>query len=97
VDFDNLRAVVRDLDSVHPARTRDIVKFAVDCSNHPAAVTSERCDVLRRHGLSEAEIIELLSMVSFSLYAINLAEAMKLDIDEDFRSILGGTAQDIFD
>lgn len=93
VDADNLRAIVKDIAAVEPAHIRDIVRFGVDCALDPIGITEARCDELRAHGMTDGEIIELMAMVSFSLYATNLADAMKLEIDEDFKQMLGGSAE----
>ena len=92
VDPLNLNAIVSDVDAINPPKTRSAVKFAIECSRNPLNVDQAKCDELRKVGFSDGEIIELIAMVSFSLYAINLADAMKLEIDEDFIQILGGRA-----
>jgi uncharacterized peroxidase-related enzyme len=90
VDSDTLRAVVTDIGQINPAKTRAIVEFGVECALNPISITDEKCESLRKLGMADGEILELIAMVSFSLYAINLADAMKLDIDDDFIQILGG-------
>jgi uncharacterized peroxidase-related enzyme len=84
----NLRAVITDIGTIHGETARAVVKFGLDCARNPHSIDEKRRDELKKHGLSDGEVLELIAMVSFSLYAINLAEAMKLDIDDDFIQIL---------
>jgi hypothetical protein len=43
---------------------------------------------LRRHGITDSEITETIAMCGFSMYAITVADALRLDIDPETHGIL---------
>jgi hypothetical protein len=43
---------------------------------------------LRQHGITDAEIIETIAMCGFSMYAITVADALRLEIDDEVTDIL---------
>src|SRR5258708_15799000 len=46
-----------------------------------SSLTDEDFNVLKRHGIDDSEIIEVVAMCAFAVYAITIAEALKLEID----------------
>jgi len=88
VDAETMVDLVRDMDAIRPLRARDILKFSVKCGLTPQALTTEDYAVLHSHGLSNEEIVEIVAMCAFSMYATTFADATKVAIDDEFRAIL---------
>lgn len=88
VDPESLVALTTDITKVNPLKTRATLQFSVDCALSPLSIDEKRRDDLKSHGFTDGEIVEIIAMVSFALYAINLADAMKIEIDDDFKQIL---------
>ena len=82
------RSLVENLDAVVPRRSADVIKFAVKAAMTPAAIddTDYRC--LQGHGVTTAEVAEILAMTAFSMYATTLADALHLPVDPEFEQIL---------
>jgi uncharacterized peroxidase-related enzyme len=89
----SLAALSGDLDALQPRRTREVVKFGVKCALNPAGIAESDLTVLRGHGLSDAEVVELVSMCAFSTYATIVADALKLETDAGFMEILKADTQ----
>ena len=73
-----LEALVRDLDTVAPKRTQEIIKFAVRCALDPQGLTEADYDRVRDQGLSDEEIVEIIGWAALAMYNDTLADAMKL-------------------
>ena len=82
VDPETCINLVNNLDGVRPERTRDIVRFGVKAGTDPKGLTDADYDALRRHGINENEIIEIVAMAAFAMYAITIADALKLEVDK---------------
>jgi uncharacterized peroxidase-related enzyme len=87
-DGDSLRLVRTDIDKLQPIRTRDVIRFAVRCATAPEKLTAEDYQLLQSHGLSTAEILELIAMSAFAVYASIIADATKVETDAEFLKIL---------
>ena len=87
-DDDTRRSLVENLDALLPRRSADAVKFAVKAALHPAEIDSADYQGLRAHGISDAEIAEILAMTAFSMYATTLADAFHLSVDSEFEHVL---------
>ncbi len=88
VDEQDRQALTEALDTLLPRRTQDVVRFATKVATSPLDIGDEDYQVLREHGMSEAEIMEIISMASLATYATTMADALKVDVDEDFNMIL---------
>ena len=87
-DGETRRNLVENLDALRPRRSADAVKFAVKAALRPVEVDGADYKRLRDHGISEAEIAEILAMTAFSMYATTLADAFHLSVDPEFEHIL---------
>lgn len=85
------RSLVENLDALAPRRSGDVVKFAVKAAMTPAAIDSTDYTLLHDHGISDAEIAEILAMTAFSMYATTLADSLHLSVDPEFEQILAAT------
>jgi len=79
-----LDGLVRNIESVTDSRLRDMINFSVKCSRAPRSVTAADYDMLRKHGLGESEIIELVGMSALAVYANIIADATAMEADPAF-------------
>src|ERR1700740_2012581 len=82
VDRETCKNLVRDIDALEPARLRDIVRFAVKAGTNPKSLKEKDYRALKKHKLSDAQIIEIVGMAAFATYAITVADALKLKTDD---------------
>ena len=87
VDRDTLDPLVEDVTMLNDPRLRDIILFAVKCSRDPQSLTDGDDETLRRHGLQQSEIVEIIGMSAFAVYANIIADATAMEPDEMFDSI----------
>ena len=55
------------------------------CSRNPQSLTDDDYDKLRRHGLTQSEIVEIVGMSALAVYANIIADATAMDPDEMFQ------------
>jgi len=79
VDEEMLEALVTDLDAVKPQRLQEIIKFAVKCALNPQGLTEADYDRVRDQGVSDEELVEIISWAALAMYNNTLADAMKMD------------------
>jgi uncharacterized peroxidase-related enzyme len=82
VDPETCDNLVNNLDALRPERTRDIIRFSVKAGTDPKSLTDADFNGLKRHGIDDSEIIEIVAMSAFATYAITVADALKLDVDK---------------
>jgi uncharacterized peroxidase-related enzyme len=90
VEEETLAALQEDLSAVAPERVQAIVSFALKCSLDPQALTATDYDDVRRQGVSEEEIIEVIGLAALGNYLDTLADALKVPVDSVIRDALGG-------
>ena len=90
VDPATLTLLETNIEAIEPQRTRAVIQFAVHCATDPASLTQADYDRLRGQGITDAELIEIVAMTAFSVYATIVADALKVDIDPGFHAILQG-------
>ena len=67
-----------------------MIHFAVRCATDPASLTAADYDALRAQGITDAELVEIVAMSAFAVYATIVADALKVDIDPGFQAMLQG-------
>ena len=82
-----LEGLVRDVNDLPDARLRDMMLFALKCSRTPQSITEGDHAQLRRHGLKQSEIVEMIAMSAFAVYANIIADATAMDPDEMFGTV----------
>ena len=87
VNPETLRELVTDVHLIADDKQRDMILFAVKCSRNPQSLAEADFDTLRRHGLSQSEILETIAMSALAVYANIMANATAMDADEMFASI----------
>ena len=73
-----------DLSQMSDPKLRDIILFALKCSRDPQRLVEADFDTLRRHGLRQSEILELIAMSAFAVYANIMADATGMEPDTMF-------------
>ena len=74
-------------------KLRALVLFALKCSRTPQSLTKEDYDRLREHGLKKSEIVEIIAMSAFAVYANIIADATAMDPDELFGTTKSGKSR----
>jgi uncharacterized peroxidase-related enzyme len=73
-----------DVSQTSDPKLRDMILFAIKCSRAPQGLMEADFDALRRHGLGQSEILELIAMSAFAVYANILADATGMEADPMF-------------
>ena len=77
----DVEQVVRNVTAVTDPVLRDMIMFATKCAREPQTLTRDDYDCLRKHGLSETQIMELISMAALAVYANIIADATAMEPD----------------
>jgi alkylhydroperoxidase family enzyme len=85
-----LQQIVDDLDQLKPERLQGIVKFAMKCAEYPDLLTEEDYEMVREQGVTDEEIVEIISLAAIGTYFDTLAEALKLEPDSIYTAKLPG-------
>jgi uncharacterized peroxidase-related enzyme len=86
----NLEAIVQDLGRLTPERMRKIIQFAIRCADEPHALKEEDYAQIRNYGISDSEIVEIISLAAMGSYFDIIAEASKLEVDNYLQELLPG-------
>lgn len=84
VDPEWLELAARRTAAIPDPKLREMLLFAVQCSRDPQGLTTGDYARLRSHGLSNNEILEIISMAGLAVYANILADATGMEADEMF-------------
>jgi uncharacterized peroxidase-related enzyme len=90
---EDLAALTENIDELRPERTRDIVRFSVKCALQPRMMEQADFAKLREHGITDSEIAETVAMCGFAMYAVTVADALRLDIDPETTKIVATQLQ----
>jgi len=82
-----LEDLVRDVRNLTDARLREIILFGVKCSRNPQTLIEDDFNKLRKHGLSQSEIMEVIAMSAFAVYANIIADATAMEPDQMFATV----------
>jgi uncharacterized peroxidase-related enzyme len=82
-----LNALVSDVYSIPDPKLRDMILFALKSSRDPQSLAEGDFERLRGHGLKQSEIVELIAMSAFAVYANIIADATAMAPDEMFDTI----------
>lgn len=86
VDARTIQTVIEQLDQVEPATTRVLV-FGLKCARDPQSLDASDFEGLKRVGLTDPEIVELISMSALAVYANILADATGVADDGMFQTL----------
>jgi uncharacterized peroxidase-related enzyme len=90
IDEAHLQTIVDDLSYLTPDRTRKIIQFALRCADEPSTLTEAHYDEIREIGLTEGELVEIISLAAMGTYLDILADALKLEVDDYLQELLPG-------
>ena len=65
-------------------KLREMILFALKCSRDPQSLAETDYAKLRKHGLENKEIVEIISMAGLAVYANILADATGMEEDPMF-------------
>jgi uncharacterized peroxidase-related enzyme len=82
-----LESLVRNVCTIPDPKLRDMIKFALKCSRDPKALTETDYESLRQHGLNTSEIMEIIAMSAFAVYANIIADATAMEADPMFNTL----------
>lgn len=65
--------------------TRALLDYAVKLTQQPSRMTAEDLEVLRSHGLEDADILDAVEVISFFNYINRVADALHVDLEDFMR------------
>ena len=87
VSEEDLARLSANVESLDPPKARAIIRFGLKCARDPQSLTAEDFGTLRALGLTESEIMELISMSALAVYANIVADATKVENDAMFSQL----------
>ena len=78
----NAEFMVRDVRRIPDSALRDTILFAMRSARNPQALTDGDFATLHAHGLSQSEIVELISVSALAVYLNIMADATAVEPDE---------------
>jgi uncharacterized peroxidase-related enzyme len=87
VEPDLLERLVRDVHAIADVKLRDTILFAVKCARDPQGLTDADYETLRRHGLPQSAIMEVVAMSALAVYANIIADATGVEADAMFDQV----------
>jgi uncharacterized peroxidase-related enzyme len=79
-----LEELIANVSEISPAKVRDIIVFGLKCARDPRSLDSQDFQGMRAHGLSQSEIMEVISMAALAVYANTIADATGMAPDAMF-------------
>ena len=83
----HVESLVRSVSTRPEPKLRDMIQFALKCSRDPKALTEPDYESLRQHGLNTSEIMEIIAMSAFAVYANIIADATAMEADPMFNTL----------
>ena len=87
VDARTIETVIQQLDREEPEATRAILSFGLKCARNPQSLEAGDFEALKRAGLTDTEIVEVISMSALAVYANILADATGVSDDGMFQTL----------
>lgn len=89
IDEATLAALVKDLGNVSPLRIRAIIEFALKAAEHPQELVAEDYERVRKQGITDEELVEIIHVVAVANYLDTLSDALKIEVDPLVAQALG--------
>jgi len=90
IDEDTLAALDSDLAGLSPRRVQAIVAFAKKCATDRQSLVDADYDSIREQGVSDEEMVEIISLAALGNYLDTLADSLKVEVDEAIAQALQG-------
>lgn len=88
VNEQTLKALAENLEDVSPERIRVIIEFALKTSSDAQNLVPEDYERLRRFGISNDEIVQIVMVASMAAFSDILANSIKIEVDSHFTKAL---------
>ena len=82
-----LESLVRDVTLIPDASLRALIEFGVKCASAPHSVDDEDYKRLADHGMTRSQIVELIAVSAFAVYANIIADATGMEPDAMFAQV----------
>jgi uncharacterized peroxidase-related enzyme len=79
-------SMVRDVNRIPEPALRATILFAIKAAGNPQSLTEDDFDSLRKHGMSQSEIVEVISVTGLAVYLNIIADATGVEADEMIKS-----------
>jgi len=73
-----------NLNAIADLKLRDMILFGLKAARNPQSLAPEDYSKLRSYGLQQSEIMELIGVAAFAVYANIIADATAMDSDPMF-------------
>lgn len=83
-DEQDILEIVKDIDSVRNPVLKAVLQFGEMCLQSNFTGSSDIYENLEDYGLEREEVSEIIGMVSCSLYMVNMADSLVVDVDKRF-------------
>lgn len=90
VDEETLAALDRNLAGLSPVRVQTIIEFAIKCATDRASLGDDDFENVRAQGVTDEEIIEIISLAALGNYLNTTADSLKLKLDDTVAQALQG-------
>lgn len=84
IDEVTIQTVKSGLSGDIPQHTREILLFAIKCASAPEELSDEDFGSLRRQGMDEQQILEVIATSALAVYTTIIADATMLEPDAMF-------------
>ena len=71
-----------------PPRSKALAKFAKLVTRTPSTVRKQDVDTLRKHGLSDRDILDAVEVIAYFNYINRVADALGIDSEPEMRAAL---------
>jgi len=82
-----LENLVNNVDTLIDLKVRHMILFAIKCSRNPQSLVESDYALLSKQGLSQSQIVEIISMSALAVYANIIADATAMEPDRMFEEI----------
>jgi uncharacterized peroxidase-related enzyme len=89
VDEETLKALSSDLGNIAPERLQAIIEFAAKAAKEPHSLGAQDYEKVRDHGLSDAELVEVLLVAAIGNLNDTLADSLKFEVEAPVAQALG--------
>ena len=84
VEPETRKQIIEDLDNLRPGRIRDIIEFAKKAACLPSALKEDDYQNLRKYGITDEEIQEIVTCAAWATFCNIIAESLKVPKDQEF-------------